>query len=195
MGRFGPLYKYGVNVLNEHSPSWFVAENVGDLKGANDGHSFRQILRELERAGDQGGYVLTPTSTSSSSTGSRGAGTASSSSASGRTSTCNSRSPRRSHTRTSTTRLAIGSRTRRSGRSSRRTSWRSRSLGSSSGSRTSSPGRVLSPQRLPEHLRLNVTGATISQIYKRLERDKPSYTVTGSGGGGRTSTTGMSRAR
>ena len=37
---------------------------------------------------------------------------------------------------------------------------------------------------LPKHLRLNVTGAQISQIYKRLDSAKPSYTVTGSGGGG-----------
>ncbi|MDT1893633.1 DNA cytosine methyltransferase, partial [Acinetobacter baumannii] len=31
---------------------------------------------------------------------------------------------------------------------------------------------------------LNVRGATISQIYRRLDPAKPSYTVTGSGGGG-----------
>jgi len=31
---------------------------------------------------------------------------------------------------------------------------------------------------------LNVRGAKISQIYKRLDPDKPAYTVTGSGGGG-----------
>ena len=38
---------------------------------------------------------------------------------------------------------------------------------------------------LPEELRLNMrSGATISQIYRRLMPDKPSYTVTGSGGGG-----------
>jgi DNA (cytosine-5)-methyltransferase 1 len=33
-------------------------------------------------------------------------------------------------------------------------------------------------------LKLNVKGAKISQIYKRLDPDKPAYTVTGSGGGG-----------
>ena len=37
---------------------------------------------------------------------------------------------------------------------------------------------------MPERLRLNVRGAQISQIYKRLDPDKPAYTVTGSGGGG-----------
>jgi DNA (cytosine-5)-methyltransferase 1 len=37
---------------------------------------------------------------------------------------------------------------------------------------------------LPKELELNVKGAKISQIYKRLHPEKPSYTVTGSGGGG-----------
>ena len=33
-------------------------------------------------------------------------------------------------------------------------------------------------------MKLNVKGAKISQIYKRLDPSKPAYTVTGSGGGG-----------
>lgn len=37
---------------------------------------------------------------------------------------------------------------------------------------------------LPEHLKLNVKSAKLSQIYKRLDPNKPSYTITGSGGGG-----------
>ena len=37
---------------------------------------------------------------------------------------------------------------------------------------------------MPEVLQLNIKGAKISQIYKRLDPTKPSYTVTGSGGGG-----------
>ena len=37
---------------------------------------------------------------------------------------------------------------------------------------------------IPEHLQLNVKGARLSSIYKRLDPDKPAYTVTGSGGGG-----------
>lgn len=39
-------------------------------------------------------------------------------------------------------------------------------------------------ERLPENLRLNVKGARLSQIYRRLDSSKPAYTVTGSGGGG-----------
>lgn len=37
---------------------------------------------------------------------------------------------------------------------------------------------------MPTNLRLKVAGAQISQIYRRLDPSRPSYTVTGSGGGG-----------
>jgi DNA (cytosine-5)-methyltransferase 1 len=46
------------------------------------------------------------------------------------------------------------------------------------------PGENAWTAELPEHLKLNVQGAKLSQIYKRLDPDKPAYTVTGSGGGG-----------
>jgi site-specific DNA-cytosine methylase len=46
------------------------------------------------------------------------------------------------------------------------------------------PGENAFTAILPEKLRLNVKGAKISQIYKRLDPGKPAYTVTGSGGGG-----------
>jgi DNA (cytosine-5)-methyltransferase 1 len=46
------------------------------------------------------------------------------------------------------------------------------------------PGENAFNAKLPPDLQLNVKGAKISQIYRRLHPDKPSYTVTGSGGGG-----------
>lgn len=46
------------------------------------------------------------------------------------------------------------------------------------------PGQNAFTADIPEEYRLKVKGARISQIYKRLDPDKPSYTVTGSGGGG-----------
>lgn len=46
------------------------------------------------------------------------------------------------------------------------------------------PGQNAFTADLPEHLQLHVRGAKISQIYKRLDPNKPAYTVTGSGGGG-----------
>lgn len=50
-GNFGPLYTYGVGVLKSHRPKWFLAENVGGLKTANDGEAFRRILKDMEDAG------------------------------------------------------------------------------------------------------------------------------------------------
>lgn len=46
------------------------------------------------------------------------------------------------------------------------------------------PGQNAFTADIPERLQLKVKGAKISQIYKRLDPDKPAYTVTGSGGGG-----------
>lgn len=47
------------------------------------------------------------------------------------------------------------------------------------------PGENAFTANLPRHLRLTLKSqATISQIYKRLKPNEPSYTVTGSGGGG-----------
>ena len=47
------------------------------------------------------------------------------------------------------------------------------------------PGQNAFTADIPENLQLNMrSGAKISQIYRRLLPDAPSYTVTGSGGGG-----------
>ena len=46
------------------------------------------------------------------------------------------------------------------------------------------PGQNAFTADIPEEYQLKVKGAKISQIYKRLDPDKPSYTITGSGGGG-----------
>lgn len=36
-GKYGPLYTYGVEVLKLYRPQWFLAENVGGLRSANEG--------------------------------------------------------------------------------------------------------------------------------------------------------------
>ncbi len=41
-GTFGPLYTYGVKILNKHKPMWFLAENVGGLKSANEGSALKK---------------------------------------------------------------------------------------------------------------------------------------------------------
>ena len=56
-GKFGPLYKYGVDILNRFHPKAFIAENVGGLVSANKGKAFAKILEDLQSAG--AGYHLT----------------------------------------------------------------------------------------------------------------------------------------
>ena len=46
-GTFGPLYTYGVNVINRFNPVFFVAENVGGITSANKGNAFKKILEDL----------------------------------------------------------------------------------------------------------------------------------------------------
>ena len=50
-GTFGPLYSYGVKVLKKYQPLWFLAENVGGLKSANEGKAFKKIQEDLIAAG------------------------------------------------------------------------------------------------------------------------------------------------
>lgn len=46
------------------------------------------------------------------------------------------------------------------------------------------PGQNAFNADLPPEVQLHVKAATLSHIYRRLDPDKPAYTVTGSGGGG-----------
>jgi DNA (cytosine-5)-methyltransferase 1 len=57
-GKFGPLYSYGVKAISAKNPDWFLAENVGGLRTANEGTAFQTILRDLEQSGTRG-YNLT----------------------------------------------------------------------------------------------------------------------------------------
>ena len=55
-GVFGPLYQYGINVLEHFQPDWFLAENVGGLRNSNDGNAFQTILDKM----DEVGYTTVP---------------------------------------------------------------------------------------------------------------------------------------
>ena len=54
--KFGQLYTYGIKVLKRYRPKWFLAENVSGLKSAGAGGHFQTILQDMENAG----YVLVP---------------------------------------------------------------------------------------------------------------------------------------
>ncbi len=48
--KFGQLYWYGIEVLKEHEPEWFVAENVSGIRSAGSG-DFNIILKDMRDAG------------------------------------------------------------------------------------------------------------------------------------------------
>ena len=182
-GTFGPLYRYGVEALDAHNPLWFVAENVGGLQSSNEGRAFRLILNALANAGEHG-YRLYPHFYKFDQYG----------------------VPQRRHRI-----LIVGIRADLSVQFAvphpvmyadidtsvgRRLTEPPIHPGAPNHERTRQskavierlehilPGQNAFNATLPTHLQLNVGGAKISQIYRRLEFDKPSYTVTGSGGGG-----------
>ncbi len=180
-GEYGPLYTYGVKVLDIFKPEFFVAENVGGLQSANEGEAFKQIIKDLMRAGN--GYVLTVHIYNASDYGVP-------------------QSRRRiiivgldrrlgkrflvpeptTAERPVTAREALecppipkGARNNEKTKQSEKVVERLRHI---------KPGENVWNASLPEDLELRVKGARLSQIYRRLDPDKPAYTVTGSGGGG-----------
>lgn len=177
---FGPLYTYGVKVLKKHKPMWFLAENVGGIRSANEGGAFKKILNDLSKSG----YKLYPHLYKFEEYGIP--------QARHRVIIIGIRkdlpyefkvpspAPYIGVDNTSRTALEVppipkdapnNELTKQSKTVSERLSH-------------IKPGQNAFTADLPEHLQLNVKGAKISQIYKRLDPTKPAYTVTGSGGGG-----------
>lgn len=179
-GTYGPLYTYGVKVLEKYQPLWFLAENVGGLRSANDGNAFSKILEDLERAG----YRLYPHLYKFEDYGVP--------QARHRVIMIGIRkdlpfvfrvpSPAPYAGADVSCRTAIevppipadapnNEQTKQSAVVVQRLGY-------------IKPGENVFTADMPDALRLQVKGAKISQIYKRLDPDKPAYTVTGSGGGG-----------
>jgi DNA (cytosine-5)-methyltransferase 1 len=179
-GKFGPLYSYGVKILKSHSPEWFLAENVGGLRSANEGNAFQVILKDLQDAG----YRVYPNLYKFEEYGVP--------QARHRVIIVGIREdlpyefkiPSTNPYRECdvTCKKAIenppipqdalnNEKTAQSAKVVERL-------------KHIKPGQNAFTADLPEELQLNVRGAKISQIYKRLDPTKPAYTVTGSGGGG-----------
>ena len=180
-GQYGGLYKNGVEALNALNPKFFVAENVSGLSSVNKRADFERILDELREAGL--GYKVVENLYKFEEYG----------------------IPQKRHRyiivgfrcdtditfqhpkpngKIKTAREALegnpipdhvpnNERTVQSQRVVERLKY-------------INPGEnVFTAKRIPDRLKLKMkSGATISQIYRRLLPDEPSYTVTGSGGGG-----------
>lgn len=179
-GVFGPLYSYGVQALQKFKPMWFLAENVGGLRNSNEGNAFQKILYDL----DDAGYNVTPHLYKFEEYGVP--------QARHRIIIVGIRKdirkifkipspmPYKGIDNTAKTAIEVppipfeaynNERTNHAEVVIERLKY-------------IKPGENAFNADLPASLKLNVKGAQISQIYRRLSADKPSYTITGSGGGG-----------
>jgi DNA (cytosine-5)-methyltransferase 1 len=176
-GEFGPLYKYGIKALNLFKPLWFLAENVSGLSTSNQGKEFEIILQEMEAEG----YSLNVNLYKFEDYGIPQARHRIIIVGIRKDLNLTFQVPKPNYQRVSSF-VAIAKNpipphtpnhefTKQSPIVIERL-------------KHIKPGENAWNANLPPHLRLNVKGAKLSQIYKRLEPDKPSYTVTGSGGGG-----------
>ena len=180
-GNFGPLYTYGVKVLDHFKPLFFVAENVSGITSANSGEAFKRILHDLESAGD--GYRLTIHRYHAEDYGVPQTRHRMIIVGFDVKSSLTFRVPRPTtlgHPVTSRQALerppiptdaSNNEYTRQSAKVVARL-------------KHTQPGKNAWNSDLPAHLRLNVKATKLSHIYRRLDPDKPSYTITGSGGGG-----------
>ena len=180
-GKYGPLYTYGIKAINGNNPDWFMAENVSGLQSANEGKAFQKILNDLGKAGK--GYKLTTHLYKFEEYGvpqfrhrvviigirknlnlefKVPAPTTPESYVSVREAFENPPIPKNAPNNEITNQSAV-------------VVERLKHI---------PPGKNAWYENMPDHLKLNVKGAKMSQIYKRLHPDKPSYTITGSGGGG-----------
>lgn len=179
-GKFGPLYSYGVKILKSHRPEWFLAENVGGLRSANEGNAFQVILKDLQDAG----YRVYPNLYKFEEYGVPQArhrviivGIREDLPYEFRIPSTN---PYREYD--VTCRNAIENPPiAQDALNNEKTA---QSAVVVERLKHIKPGQNAFTADLPEELQLNVRGAKISQIYKRLDPTKPAYTVTGSGGGG-----------
>lgn len=182
-GSYGGLFSFGVKAMNSHKPLWFFAENVGGLQSANDGRAFKVILDALRTVGP--GYILTPHLYKFEEYG----------------------IPQTRH------RIIIIGIRKDLGLEfkvpapttlkpdQRRTAQQAIEeppipLNAENNEQTAQnprvverlkhipPGKNAWYEGVPDHLKLNVKGARLSQIYRRLDPNAPAYTITGSGGGG-----------
>lgn len=183
-GTFGPLYSYGVRVLQLYQPKFFVAENVGGLQSANEGRAFIKILTELEDCG----YELTPHLYKFEEYGIPQArhriiivGIRNDLVKEGikfrvpAPTTLASTQYKTSYEAIMNPPIPEDAPNHEMPRHTKKVKEMLSYI--PAGENAWYPG-------IPEELRLNVKGARLSSIYKRLDPNKPAYTVTGSGGGG-----------
>ncbi|MGN0940761.1 MAG: DNA cytosine methyltransferase [Selenomonadaceae bacterium] len=181
-GEYGPLYLYAAKALRIFHPKWFLAENVRGLSSANKGGALPRILSDFHSAGYRvyphlykfEEYGVPQTRHRIIIVGIRD------------DCECEYRPPSPDDDEFKSADVSArgalenppipqnapnNELTRQSEIVKKRLSY-------------IKPGENAFNADIPPEYQLHVKGAWISQIYRRLDPDKPSYTVTGSGGGG-----------
>ena len=176
-GTFGPLYTYGIKALNIFKPAFFLAENVGGLSSNKEGDAFAQILLDMREAG----YKLTPHLYKFEQYGVPQArhriiivGIREDLGLTFKVPSPAAYADKDVSVRTALSGIPKGASHQELTRQSTTVVERLKRI---------KPGQNAFTANLPEELQIK-TKTKISQIYRRLHPDKPSYTVTGSGGGG-----------
>lgn len=174
--KFGQLYWYGIQVLQKFQPKWFIAENVSGIRTAGN-NDFQIILNDMRNAG----YKLTVHLYKSEDYG----------------------VPQTRHrviivgirndidvefkVPAPTTPTPVTSGEALANIPADAPNQEQRNLTPAVVERLSyiKPGQNVwqAEEVMPEHLRIK-TKTKISQIYRKLDPNKPSYTVTAAGGGG-----------
>ena len=178
-GKFGALYRYGVKYINKNNPKFFLAENVGGISSANEGKAFKKIINDLKNAGK--GYNITTHLFKFEEYG----------------------VPQKRHRyilvgfrkdlnlyfkvpapegKIITVKEALEKNPIPQNISGQEFTKQSKTV--IERLKYIKVGENAWSKNIPENLQLNVKGAKLSNIYKRLDPDKPAYTITGSGGGG-----------
>lgn len=180
-GVFGPLYSFGIAILKEFNPEFFIAENVSGIRSSNEGKTLLKILSELSNAGK--GYVITPHLYKFEEYGVPQARHRVIMVGFRKDLKLTFNPPAPTHLkRIKTCKEAIENPPIKSAADNHElTKQHPRVV---ERLKYIMPGENAWTANLPKSLKLNVKGAQISQIYKRLDPQKPSYTITGSGGGG-----------
>ena len=177
-GVFGPLYSYGIKALEIFKPIWFLAENVGGLRNANDGQAFSRILNEMFAAG----YSVYPHLYKFEEYGIPQARHRIIIIGIRKDHDVVYKVPSTSSYQIRTCKDAIENPP--IPRDAENNELTKQSEDVIKRLRYILPGENAFTASIPENLQLNIAGVKISQIYRRLDPNKPAYTITGSGGGG-----------
>ena len=179
-GKFGPLYSYGVKYLNHHNSKFFLAENVSGISSANSGTALNKILNELKSAG-KSGYELTVHKYKFEDYGIPQARHRYIIIGIRKDLGLKFKVPKPSLKKMSVKDALMKPPIDSSAKNNELTKQSKVVVERLSFIK---PGENAWTSNLPDHLKLNVKGAKMSMIYRKLDPSKPSYTITGSGGGG-----------